>query len=345
MAEPSVNEVVPINSGFTPEQILDIYRRMILIRRFEESCYAPYRQGKFGGYLHVYVGQEAVAMGFMQALRSDDMFICTYRDHGHLLARGGDPNRIMAELFGRATGVAHGKGGSMHLVDHELGFYGGYGIVGGNVPLATGIGYSIKYKGGDQVCLCFFGEGAFNNGAVHEALNMASVYEVPVVFIVENNNYSMATPVERSSAVSNFSDRAQAAYGMKSERIPGMNFFEVYESAKRIIDEVRETQKPAFVEAMTYRFEGHGIADNATNQALYRTKEEVEEQKKLCPIAQMESQLIKFGIATQKQIDDMDAQAKDIVVDALKFANDSPEPAVADLYRSVYTDLEVKEWR
>lgn len=345
MAEPSINEVVPIHNSFTSQQILDIYRRMILIRRFEESCYAPYRQGKFGGYLHVYTGQEAVAMGFMEAMRSDDMFICTYRDHGHLLARGGDPNRIMAELFGRATGVAHGMGGSMHLVDHALGFYGGYGIVGGNVPLATGIGYSIKYKGGDQVCLCFFGEGAFNNGAVHEALNMASVYEVPVVFIVENNNYSMATPVERTSAVTNFADRASAAYGLKSERIAGMNFFDVYSDAKRIIDEVRATGKPAFVEAMTYRFEGHGIADNATNQALYRTKEEVEEQKKLCPVAQLESYLLKHRLATKKQLEEIDQDAKERTADALKFANDSPEPAVSDLYRSVYTDTEVQEWR
>ncbi len=333
-----------LSPALTHQRLLEMYRQIVVIRRFEESCYAPYRQGKFGGYLHVYTGQEAVAVGFIANLTPQDRFICTYRDHAHAIARGTDPRQVMAELYGRATGCAHGKGGSMHLVDPERGFMGGYGIVGGNVPLAMGIGYAIRYRGGDEVCLCFFGEGSYNQGVVHESLNMASLYRCPVVFIVENNNYAMATSVERSSAVTNFAQRA-SQYGMPTEQIQGMDPIQVFHDAERIIADVRSNQHPAFVEVITYRFEGHGIADNTTNQALYRTREEVEQWRQRDPVIILGNYLIDHGIADEATLHAMDEEAKRIAADAINYANESPEPPIAALYRDVYTDMEVREWR
>lgn len=341
-AEVSARKALP--ESLTPERLVSMYRTMLLIRRFEEQCSPAYRQGKMGGYMHVYIGQEAVATGFIAHMREDDYMICSYRDHGHALARGTDPRRVMAELFGRYTGVSKGKGGSMHLVDVERGFLGGYGIVGGMVPLAVGVGYGIRYRDTEQVCLCFFGDGAMNIGPVHEALNMAGLYKVPVVFICENNRYAMATPVEYSSAVPSMAERARQ-YGMPTKQIEGMDLLDVYREAEEIMHHVRTAKEPYFVEVITYRFEGHGIADNPTNQALYRTKEEIERWKQRDPIVNTARFLLDNGLATENDLVEWDNVAKQIALDAVAYADKSPEPPLDELYRDVYTDMEVQEWR
>jgi len=341
-AEAPVKKALP--KSLTPQRLVELYRKMLLIRHFEEQCAPAYRQGKMGGYMHVYIGQEAVATGFIAHMRDDDYMICSYRDHGHALARGADPRHVMAELFGRYTGVSKGKGGSMHLVDVQRGFLGGYGIVGGMVPLAVGVGYGIRYRGTDQVCLCFLGDGAMNIGPVHEALNMAAIYKVPVVFICENNRYAMATPIEFASAVPNLAERARQ-YGMPTKQIGGMDLLEVYQEAEEIVHHVRHTPEPFFVEVLTYRFEGHGIADNPTNQALYRTKEEVEYWRQRDPIVSMARFLIENGIASESELLEWDSIAKQQALEAVAFADASPEPPLEELYRDVYTDMEVQEWR
>src|ERR1700737_1975666 len=262
-------------AGCAPEWN-DILRQMILIRRFEEATEREFRRGKIGGYLHVYIGQEAVVSGVVSALRKDDVVFTGYRDHAHALALGSDPKRVMAELFGKAAGVSKGKGGSMHLFDVEHGFYGGYGIVGGHLTLAAGAAYALRYQGTDRIVVCYFRDGAMNIGSFHEAMNMAGLWGkdgmCPIVFIIENNGYAMGTSVERHSALTDLSARVRA-YNIPSEKVDGQDVFAVRGVADRVVRQVRETGKPYCIAATTYRFSGHGAADLLPP---YRSTEEVE---------------------------------------------------------------------
>ncbi len=303
---------------------LDWYAKMVLARRFEEEAEREFRRGKIGGYLHVYSGQEAVAAGFLSVLRSDDIFFTSYRDHAHALFRGVPPGAVMAELYGKATGVAKGKGGSMHLFDVSRGFYGGYGIVGGHIPLATGAAYALRYRETDRICICFLGDGAMNSGSFHEPVNMAALWGqqkmCPIVYVVENNQYAMGTPVARSSAVTNLAARF-AAYDIEAERMDGMDFIEVRRVADRVVRLAR------------YRFAGHGAADLFQP---YRTKDEVALARKRDPITLLEDRLRAAGGLTDAQAEAISQTAQRTVEDAVRFAEESPPPPPDELYRDVY---------
>jgi len=317
--------------GMDREKQLELYRTMWVIRRFEERCAQSYTAGKIAGYLHLYIGQEAVALGFISALKPGDYVVDSYRDHGHCIAMGTDPKLIMAELYGRATGVSKGKGGSMHLFDAEKGFLGGTGIVGGGIPIAAGVALASRYKESDAVVLCFFGDGAINQGVFHESLNMAALWKLPVIFICENNLYAMGTSLERSSAVTDLTVRA-GGYGMECYRVDGMDIRKVYEVAQHVVQKARETKEPSFVEAICYRYVGHGAADPGT----YRTKEEILEWRRRDPIAIYERYLIEEGILTEELAAKIQQEAQDIAREAMAFADQSPEPDPDSLYEDVY---------
>jgi len=316
----------------------DILRQMILIRRFEEATEREFRRGKIGGYLHVYIGQEAVASGIITAIRKDDIVFSGYRDHAHALALGADPSRVMAELFGKSTGLSKGKGGSMHLFDVQHGFYGGYGIVGGHVTLATGAAYALRYQGTDRVALCYFGDGAMNIGSFHEAMNMAGLWGhegmCPIIYIIENNGYAMGTSVERHSALTDLSARVRA-YDIPSEKVDGQDVFAVRGVADRVVRQVRETGKPYCIEAMTYRFSGHGAADILQP---YRTKDEVEEHRHRDPIIILRNRLGEMCGLSDDDVKNFDESAQAEVARALKFAEESPTPEPDELYRDVVAE-------
>lgn len=318
-------------------ELIDIYRLMLLIRRFEESLYRKYREGKMGGYLHRYDGQEALVAGVIPLLNlPGDYVLCTYRDHAHALACGTDPKAVMAELMGRATGCAYGKGGSMHLIDPERGFLGGDGIVGGPVPVATGVGYAIKYRGQKSVCVCYFGDGAMNQGGVHEAMNMAGLYKLPILYILENNKYAMGTSVERSTGQPDFVLKARA-HGIPGERVDGMDVLAVREAAQRAIRRIRETGEPYFLELDTYRFVGHGIGDdNTQGYKTYRTEEELAAWKARDPIRLLRQHLEANEMMTDAEAEAMDAEVRRIVQEAVEFAESSPEPPLDSLYENVF---------
>ena len=313
----------------------ELLRSMLLIRRFEERCAEAYALGKIGGFCHLYVGQEAVGVGAISALRADDYIIASYRDHGQALARGMSPRRVMAELFGRADGVSKGKGGSMHLFDRELNFLGGHGIVGGHIPLATGVGFAIKYRGGDQVCLCFFGEAAVNGGAFHEALNMAALWKLPVIYVIENNRYGMGTALERASAINDIAERA-CSYDMPNEVVDGQDVFAVRDATARAIARARSEHIPTLLEMRTYRFMGHSMSDAVSG--TYRTKEELEEHMKRDPIAVLRQHMEQEGEWSDANMAKLDDEVKAIVEDAWNFADASPEPAPESLYEDVLVD-------
>lgn len=317
-------------------EAVEWYGKMVVARRFEDAADHAFRRGKIGGYLHVYTGQEAVAAGFLASLRPDDIFFTAYRDHAHALFRGAPAGAVMAELFGKATGIAKGKGGSMHMFDAARGFYGGYGIVGGHIPLATGAAYALRYQGTDRVCLCFLGDGAMNSGAFHEPLNMAGLWGreglCPIVYVVENNEYAMGTSVARSSAVTNLASRF-AAYAVEAERADGMDFIAVRRLAARIIGRVRETGRPYGVELLTYRYAGHGAADLFQP---YRTKEEVTKARGRDPITILEDRLRAAGMLTDAAVSRARDAAEQEVAAALRFAEESPEPSPSELDADVY---------
>lgn len=314
------------------------YRLMVITRRFEEETERAFRRGKIGGYLHVYTGQEAAAAGFLAELRPDDIFFTAYRDHAHALFRGADPKAVMAELFGKVTGLARGKGGSMHLFDVARGFYGGYGIVGGHIPLAVGAAYALRYRGGDQVCLCFLGDGAMNSGAFHEPLNMAGLWGqgglCPLVVIVENNDFAMGTSVARSSAVADLASRF-AQYAIPSERIDGMDFVTVRQAASRVIADVRTTGRPLAVEVVTSRFAGHGAADLFQP---YRSKDDIEAARRRDPIGILEGHLRAAGLLDDTRVAAIAAEAEQIAAEAARFAEESPPPPPEELHRHVYSE-------
>lgn len=315
------------------EPLISLLRQMLLIRRFEEKTAEMYALGKIAGFCHLYIGEEAVAVGAISAAREDDYIVTAYRDHGHAIARGVEPKRIMAELFGKATGVSKGKGGSMHLFDVARHFMGGYAIVGGHIPLATGIGFAIKYEKRDQVVLCFFGEGSVPSGNFHESLNLAALWRLPVIYICENNRFGMGTPVERSSALYDIAHVAKA-YDMPFHHIDGMDGVEVYRQMSRIIDGVRSSKRPIFIEARTYRYMGHSMSDPAHGH--YRTKAEIDEQKKRDPIASLQQLLLERKEITPDEIKKMESEIQDIVQEAVEFAEKSPEPPLSSLTEDVY---------
>ena len=316
----------------------DILRQMIFIRRFEETTEREFRRGKIGGYLHVYIGQEAVASGIISALQKDDLVFCGYRDHAQALALGSEPGRVMAELFGKATGVSKGKGGSMHLFDVEHGLYGGYGIVGGHLPLAVGAAYGARYQGTDRIAVCYFGDGAMNIGSFHEAMNMAGLWGkegmCPILFIIENNGYAMGTSIERHSALTDLSARVRA-YDIQTEKVDGQDVFAIRGAADRVVRQIRETGKPYCLEAVTYRFSGHGAADILQP---YRSKDEVEKQKDRDPITIMRKRLGEVCGLSDEDVKKMDEWAAAEVAKAVKFAEESPLPEPEELFNDVVAE-------
>src|SRR5437016_1389682 len=313
----------------------EILRQMILVRRFEEATEREFRRGKIGGYLHVYIGQEAVASGIISALRKGDILFTGYRDHAHALMLGSDPGRVMAELFGKSTGIAKGKGGSMHLFDIEHGFYGGYGIVGGHLTLATGAAYALRYRGTDRIVVCYFGDGAMNIGSFHEAMNMAGLWGkdgmCPILFIIENNGYAMGTSVERHSALTDLSQRVRA-YNIPSEKVDGQDVFAVRGVADRVVRQVRETGKPYCIEAITYRFSGHGAADILQP---YRSKDEVEQHKHRDPILILRKRLAEVCGLTDDEVKSIDEWATAEAAKAVQFAEESAPPEAGELWNDV----------
>jgi pyruvate dehydrogenase E1 component alpha subunit len=315
------------------EQYRAYLRQMLLIRRFEEKAGEAYSLGQIGGFCHLYIGQEAVAVGSIAALRHDDVLTCSYRDHGHALARGMTPRAIMAELFGKATGCTSGKGGSMHLFDASKGFLGGHGIVGAHIPITTGMAFAFKYRGGDQVAVCYFGEAAVNNGAFHEALNMAALWKLPAIFICENNRYGMGTALERASAIYDISERA-CSYDMANEVVDGQDILAMRAAMDRAVTRGRKESLPTLLEVRTYRFMGHSMSDPIHGH--YRTKEEVEEQRKRDPITVWGEQLKAAKLIDDAGIKALDESVMAEVMDALKFADESPDPEPGALYTDVY---------
>jgi pyruvate dehydrogenase E1 component alpha subunit len=312
---------------------LDLYRKMLLIRRFEEKAAEMYALGKIGGFCHLYIGEEAVAVGAVSALLPEDYVISFYREHGHCLARGSDPKRVMAELFGKSTGLSGGKGGSMHLFDAGRNFMGGYAIVGGHLPLAAGLGFAIKYKSTEQVVLCFLGDGAVPTGIFHETLNMAALWKLPVIFICENNRYGMGTPVERSSAIYDIA-RIAGSYDMPYETIDGMDVLAVRSRVEEAVERVRREKIPFFLEARTYRFLGHSMADPAHGH--YRTKEELDRQKQRDPIPLFAGRLREEGILTDAVAAEIEGEVDAVVQGAVDFSSESPDPPPESLFENVY---------
>ena len=324
----TVEDAAGIN--VTGEEALDWFRKMSLIRRFEERAEEAYGQGKIGGFLHLYIGEEAVAVGAMAALRAEDDVITHYRDHGYVLARGIEPKRVMAELFGKATGMSKGKGGSMHLADVERHLWGGYAIVGGHIPLATGLALAIRYRNLPNVVACFFGEGATNSGSFFSGLNLAAVWKLPLIAIVENNRYGMGTAFERVSAVGDVYRKA-SAFDIPGVKIDGNDVLAVRDAVHRLAERARAGGGPQLIEAITYRLRGHSMGD----PQRYRTKEEVEEAKARDPIARWRRTVQENELATEDEMlkirDEVDAE----VEEAVRFAENSPAPDPSELYNDV----------
>jgi pyruvate dehydrogenase E1 component alpha subunit len=308
---------------------------MLLQRRFEERCAEAYALGKIGGFCHLYIGQEAVSTGCLSVLRPDDYIITTYRDHGQALARGMTPRAVMAELFGRIDGCARGKGGSMHMFDKSLNFLGGHGIVGAHVPLATGVGFAIKYRGGDQCIICFMGESVVNTGAFHEALNMAGLWKLPVVYVIENNRYGMGTALERASAIHDIFERG-AAYNMQREQCDGQDVFAVRSAMQQAVDRARADSAPTLLEVRTYRFMGHSMSDAVSG--TYRSKAELDEYMKRDPIMLLRMHMQENEELTEDDLHKMDDEIKAVVQDAWDFADQSPEPPLEALFEDVLVD-------
>jgi pyruvate dehydrogenase E1 component alpha subunit len=318
----------------TKEELLHFYEQMLLIRRFEERAGQLYGLGLIGGFCHLYIGQEAVAVGLQSALKGGlDSVITGYRDHGHMLAYGIDPKVIMAELTGRHSGISKGKGGSMHMFSVEHGFYGGHGIVGAQVPLGSGLAFAHKYRGDGGVCLAYFGDGAANQGQVYESFNMASLWKLPIVFVIENNQYAMGTAVQRSSAETHFYRRG-TAFRIPGMQVDGMDVLEVRKAAEIAIEHVRGGNGPVLMELNTYRYRGHSMSD----PAKYRTREEVQGvREKRDPIEHAKSELIEMGV-NEASLKDIDKRVRGVVGQAADFAESSPEPDAAELYTDVLVE-------
>jgi len=315
------------------EEQLDLYYQMVLIRRIEEKAMELYQQGKIGGFLHLYIGQEAVSTGLVAARLPQDRVITAYRDHGVALNCGISANEVMAELLGKATGVSKGKGGSMHMADPDKNMWGGHAIVGGHLPIAAGLALGDQYAGNDGVTICMFGDGATNIGFFHEALNLSKVWKLPVLWVCENNQYGMGTSVERASAVSEIRQKAEG-YLIPNERVEGMDVMQVYEAAKKALDYVRAGNGPYLLEIVTYRFVGHSMGD----PERYREKQEVEKWREDDPIGIFRTKLVSKKTATAKALDDIEKRAIQDAEKAVEFAEASPEPALEALWENVYVE-------
>ncbi len=313
---------------------IQMYRTMGLLRRFEEGVAEAYAEGFIGGFTHLYIGQEAVATGANLALNHDDYSIDTYRDHGHALCRGSAPERLMAELYGRTTGVCKGKGGSMHFFDAENYFLGGYGIVGGNLPLAAGVALSVQLRDEDRIVMCFFGEGATNQGVWHESLNMAKLWNLPVIFICENNFYGIGTDVRISSSHTEIYRRAQG-YGIPGYQVNGMDVLAVRELCDDVVRRMREGSGPVLIEARCYRYQGHSMTD----PGRYRSRAEEELWRKRDPIPRLARHLIQEGIVDQARIESIHEEVDQEVQAAMRFAEESPEPAPEALYEDLFVEV------
>lgn len=315
------------------EEYLDLYRQMVLIRRTEERAAELYQQGKIGGFLHLYIGQEAVSTGLVAARLPQDRMITAYRDHGLALNVGLTANEVMAELLGKATGMSKGKGGSMHMASVEKNFWGGHAIVGAHLPIAAGLALGDQYQGNDGVTVCMFGDGATNIGYFHEALNLSKVWNLPVLWVCENNQYGMGTAVDRASAVSEIRQKAEG-YNIPNERIEGMNVLEVKKAAEKALKHVRDGNGPYFLEIITYRFRGHSMGD----PERYRESEEVDRWQKEDPIGILHRWLVENDKATDEELDQIVAEVEQEVEDAVEFAENSPEPAPEELFTDIYAE-------
>src|SRR3990170_1424384 len=314
-------------------QLIDLLRQMLLIRSFEEKAAEMYARQRIAGFLHLYIGQEAIAVGAIGAINDDDYIVTHYRDHGHALARGVDPGGVMAELFGKDTGVSRGKGGSMHLFDAERFFMGGYAIVGGHLPLACGLALANKQLGNGRAVLCIFGDGAVNQGSFHESLNLAAVWKLPIVFLCENNFYGMGTDIRKVSAVIEVYKRAEA-YTIASKQVDGMDVLAMYEATQRAARQARAGKGPVFLEAITYRFRGHSMAD----PEFYRDKEELQQWRSLDPIVTFRQKLEADGVIDEATFQALQQEVEEVVNEATRFAEESPKPPPEALYQHVYEE-------
>ena len=315
------------------ETLLKLFHQMVLIRRFEEKCAESYSLGKIGGFCHLYIGQEAVGVGAISAIREDDYVLTSYREHGQAIAKGISPDAVMAELYGKAGGCSHGKGGSMHLFDKGVNFLGGHAIVGGQIPLATGVAFASKYQETDKVTLCFFGEAAVNQGAFHESLNMSQLWKLPCIYICENNQYGMGTSLARAMSLQNVAEKARA-YEMASEFVDGMDVIAMRQATQRAVQRAREESRPTLLEARTYRYMGHSMSDPGN----YRTRAEIEKYQERDPIKIFTATLKEQNILSDKDISEVEAEVKEQVERAVRFAEESPEPDPSELYTNIYAN-------
>lgn len=318
-------------SKASKEQYLKWYEDMLLMRRFEEACGNLYLQQKFGGFCHLYIGQEAVAAGFASAIKEGDKVITAYRDHAHPIAMGMDPKYVMAELYGKSTGCSKGKGGSMHMFDKSRNMMGGHGIVGAQIPMGAGIAFADKYNKTDNVTLCFMGDGAVRQGALHETFNMAMLWKLPVIFIIENNNYAMGTSVERTSNVTDLY-KLGLSYDMPGEPVDGMSVESVHDAIEKAAKHCRDGKGPMLLEVKTYRYKGHSMSD----PQKYRTKDELNEYKEKDPIANILNVIKEKKWLTDKQIDEIEERVKGKVEESITFAEESAAPSLDELYKDVY---------
>jgi pyruvate dehydrogenase E1 component alpha subunit len=320
-------------AGLDRETLVNIYHQMVLVRRFEEKSAEAYSAGKIGGFCHLYIGQEAVAIGAISAIRRDDYVLTSYREHAHAIAKGMSPESVMAELYGKATGCSKGKGGSMHMFDKEVNFLGGHAIVGGQIPLATGVAFASKYKGTDQATLCFFGEAAVNQGAFHESLNMAQLWKLPCIYICENNQYGMGTSLARAMSSQDISQKA-CAYDIAAEFVDGMDVLAVREATLRAVERARKHYLPTLLEVRTYRFMGHSMSDPGN----YRTRAEIERHQERDPIKLFSASLREEGVMSDAEFQKIEAEVKEQVEKAVRFAEESPLPDPKELYTDVYAN-------
>ncbi|MDK9697465.1 MAG: pyruvate dehydrogenase (acetyl-transferring) E1 component subunit alpha [Siculibacillus sp.] len=328
-SKPAAPETGP--APFSKSEELHAYRMMLLIRRFEEKAGQMYGMGLIGGFCHLYIGQEAVVVGMQMAMEEGDQFITSYRDHGHMLAAGMSANGVMAELTGRRSGYSKGKGGSMHMFSVEKQFFGGHGIVGAQVPLGTGLGFANRYRKNGKVAIAFFGDGAANQGQVYESFNMAELWKLPVVYVIENNRYAMGTAVNRSSSQTDFSKRG-VSFGIPGEQVDGMDVRAVKEASARALDFARSGQGPYILEMQTYRYRGHSMSD----PAKYRSKEEVQKMRnEHDPIEQVRNRLLASGLVDEEELKKIDAEVRSIVQESAEFAQNDPEPDVSELWTDI----------
>ena len=329
----------PINQALSPEKKIELYTLMVRIRRFEQAALKSYSAGKMGGFLHLYIGQESVAVGTISLAGENDHFITAYRDHGHALAVGMGMNECMAEMFGKQTGCSKGKGGSMHFFAPDKNFWGGHGIVAGQTPLGLGLAYGLKYLGKEGCCLCYLGDGAVNQGAFHESLNLAALFEIPVVYVIENNGYSMGTSQKRSSSFTGCLAQRAEAYAIEWDVVDGSDIYEVRAKTHTAMERARKEHKPTVLEIDTYRYYGHSVAD--ANHKKYRTPEEIENYKENHdPINVFRRKLLEEGVLSEELAEEINKAAQAEAAESVRFADESPAPTIADISTDVYWETD-----